>query len=38
MSNDYPSEDDLKRIREWDYKEGFEDLGEFVCNIWHFSD
>lgn len=35
---DYPTEEQLQRIETWDYKEGFDGLAEYVCNIWHFPD
>ena len=38
MNEDYPSEEDLKLIENWDYTEDFFKLAEMVCNIWHFDD
>lgn len=35
---DYPTEEELQRIREWDYKDGYMGLAEFVCNIWHWGE
>lgn len=37
MDQEYPTEEQLKNIEEWDLKES-EALGEYVCNLWHFSD
>jgi hypothetical protein len=33
---EYPTEEDLKKIREWTYEDGHEELAQFVCNIWHW--
>lgn len=35
---EYPTEKELKTIREWDYKQGYEELAQFVISIWHFPD
>ncbi len=34
----YPTDEELKRIREWDYKDGFEGLAELILSIWHWPD
>jgi hypothetical protein len=37
MSNDrYPTNDELKQIREWQYEDDYEKLAEFVCEIWNW--
>lgn len=38
MEDEYPTQEELIKIETWDYKDDFEGLGEFVCNLWHFSD
>lgn len=39
MKDKYPTEEELKKIQEWDYKnDGFFSLAEYVCNLWHFED
>ena len=38
MTKEYPTDAELKKIEEWSYENGFEGLGEYVCNLWHFSD
>lgn len=39
MENDYPTEEELQKIREWTYEDnGFFALAEYVCNLWHFDD
>lgn len=38
MNNEYPTEEELKTIENWGYKDGFEKLAEYVCNLWHFSE
>ncbi len=40
METDYPTEEQLKEIEEWDctsYEKKVA-LAEYVCNLWHFSD
>lgn len=34
---EYPSDDELKTISEWDYQD-FPALAEYVCGLWHWSD
>lgn len=34
----YPTEETLDKIREWDYKEGYHALMEFVKAIWRYAD
>lgn len=38
MIDEYPTEQELETIRNWDYKDDFEKLGEYVVALWHFSD
>lgn len=33
--NEYPTEQELKEIEEWDYKD-FENLGEYVMSLWKY--
>jgi hypothetical protein len=34
MSDDYPRDDELKRIREWTYEQGYEALADYVQRLW----
>jgi|SRR4051794_2453438 hypothetical protein len=36
--HEYPTEDELKAIREWPYEQGYEKLVEYVGEIWHWPD
>jgi len=34
----YPTEEALKRIREWEWSDGVEEWFSFIESIWHFHD
>lgn len=34
----YPTEAALEKIEQWDYKDGWTELLEFVCSLWLYSD
>ncbi len=38
MSNEYPREDELEKIKNWDYKLGYKSLIEYVESIWWMPD
>lgn len=39
MEHDYPTEEELEKIRKWDWKDdGFFALAEYILNLWHFPD
>lgn len=36
MDEQYPSAEDLKKITEWPYTDGYEKLFEFIASIWSY--
>ena len=34
MSNEYPRENELDQIKNWDHKQGYNSLIEYIKNIW----
>lgn len=38
MSNEYPRDNELETIKNWDYKRGFKSLFEYIENIWRHPD
>ena len=38
MKEEYPTEEELKKIREWELEDDFEKLAEYVIRLWHFED
>ncbi len=40
MDNDYPTEEELKTIQEWDCStyDKRVSLAEYICKLWHWSD
>lgn len=37
MEDEYPTEEQLQRIKDWDFKDSL-GLAEFVVSIWHYGD
>ena len=38
MDNEYPTKEELQKIQDWKYEDGYEKLAEYILNLWHFSD
>lgn len=38
MEKEYPTEEELEKIKNWKYEDDYEKLAEFICAIWHFED
>ena len=36
--NRNPTEEELGKIKQWDYQDDFFELAQYVCDLWHFSD
>ena len=37
LEEEYPTETELKTIREWQYETGWQSLMDYISDIWHFA-